>query len=241
MYVPIVVIFVLILLLIIFAFISLSLSYVAISHEQVGVLMNAELKTGDLILLRHKKYRSPWLSGFVSHMGVIWYHSIVGPLVIDMNPDEGPWKKPIPFDFVFQGPSVVAIRLRDFLTFYPGDVYVRCLSKPLTLEQELLFIEKLKWAFSLEYIDAIKDRDVFTWLTLALSFFFPFFSHTLLPFTSLDQIRTSSFCTEMVHELFIATGLMEKGSYWAPIAWVKGIGSSQGLKDDLWDPHLQII
>ena len=220
---------------------SLSLSYVAISHDKVGLLLNAELKTGDLILLRHQKYRSPWLQGFVSHMGVIWHHSIFGPLVIDMNPDGGPWKKPMVFDFVFEGPSVVAIRLRDFLTFYPGDVYVRCLSKPLSLEQELRFIEKLKWAFNLEYMDSIKDRDIFTWMSLALSFFFSFFYGLILPFTALDQIRSSSFCTEMVHELFIAAGLMEKGSYWAPVAWVKGIGSSQGLKDDLWDPHLQII
>ena len=223
----------------IFGLIALTLSYVAVSHDEVEIALNPDIKTGDILLLRHSRYTSSWMVGFVSHMCVIWNHSIFGPLVIDMNPEkEGAFKKPLPFDHVFAGPSVVAIRLADFIKFYPGDVYIRSLKKSLTLDQEAKFIAKLGWAFKLEYMSSIKSRDVLTWLTLALSHFTPQLSRFLSIFTSLGCVRTSSFCTEMIAELFIECGILQTHSshLWSPLAWVKGVGA-EGLMDDKW--HMQ--
>lgn len=231
-------------LLLTFCFIFLTLSYVAVSHERIDLIFNPEVKTGDVLLLRHSKYSSSWMVGFVSHMCVIWNHSIFGPLVIDMNPEkEGAFKKPLPFDHVFAGPAVVAIRLSDFVKFYPGDVYLRSLKKSLSLEQETKFIEKLEWAFKLEYMKAVGDRDALTWLTLATSHFMPHLSNFLSFFTALRHVRTSSFCTEMIAELFIACKILpetQSSHLWAPIAWVKGVGA-EGLKDDKWHTQQHLI
>lgn len=207
--------------------------------------MNPTVKTGDILLLRHSKYKSSWMVGFVSHMCVIWNHSEYGPLVIDMNPTIlGPFQEPLPFEHVFVGRSVVAIRFNDFMNFYPGDVYLRQLLRPLSGKQELNFTEKLAWAFKLEYLQSLADREPLTWLTLATSHFVPHISSYLSKFTCLNHVRTASFCTEMIAELFIAAGLLQESHtahLWAPIAWVKGVGSAEGLKDDLWDVQRHII
>ena len=231
--------------LLVFTFAFLTLSYVATAHEDLDAVINPVLKTGDILLLRHAKYTSTWMVGFVSHMCVIWNHSVFGPLVLDMNPTQtGPFRTPLPFDHVFKGRSVVAIRFDDFLKFYPGDVYVRSLIKPLTPKQEELFTEKVMWAFNLEYLQSITDREPLTWLTLATSHFVPQFSSFLSMFTALNHVRTSSFCTEMIAELFMACKTLPEthsAHLWAPIAWVKGVGSTEGLKDDLWETQRHVL
>jgi len=229
----------------IFFFASLTLSYVAKPHDELEVSIAPHLKTGDILLLRHNKYKSSWMVGFVSHMCVIWEHSLFGPLVLDMNPSiNGPFKTPLHFEHVIKGRSVVAIRFNDFLRFYPGDIYVRSLLQPMTLKQEQLFTEKLNWAFNLEYLQSITDREPLTWLTLATSHFMPQVSSFLSYFTALNHVRTSSFCTEMIAELFMACGVLPEShssNLWAPIAWVKGVGSTEGLKDDLWGMQRHVI
>lgn len=208
-----------------------------------------ELKTGDLVLFRHQKYNIPWLKGadrIMSHMGVIWQHPEWGPLLIDMNPTKyGAFPDPLPFDVLFEGPSVSVIRFSDAVIFYPGSIFLRCLKTPLQFEEEQKFIQKLlTWGIHLEYDESIAKRDWIVWFALALSPLVPELSDIIMNFTHLTLPRTASFCTEMIAELFRACHVLPKyhvSHIWGPIAWMHGIGAGAGLRDQLWESEVQVL
>lgn len=207
------------------------------------------LKTGDLVLFRHEKYHLPWLFGvdrMMSHMGVLWQHPEYGPLLIDMNPSvHGAFQEPLPFETFMEGPSVSVYRFSDVIRFYPGSVFLRCLKKPMDQEAESKFVQKfLSWAIHLEYDESVAKRDWIVWFALALSPLVPEVSDLIMNFTHLTLPRTSSFCTEMIAELFREAKLLPKkhiSHIWGPIAWMHGIGIGAGHRDQLWEPEIQII
>lgn len=209
----------------------------------------SRLRTGDLILFKHEKYNMPWFLGIdriMSHMGVVWRHPQLGPLLIDMNPTPtGAFPTPLPFEPILQGPSVMILRLVDAVLFYPGCVFVRPLRQPMTADAESAFVTKLlSWGIQLDYDESIAKRDWITWLSLALSPAFPEFGDLLIQLTPLTQTRTSSFCTEMIAELFRASGTLPKrhvSHIWGPIAWQHGIGAGAGDRDRLWDREIQLL
>lgn len=208
-----------------------------------------KLQTGDLVLFKHKKYEVPWMIGvnrLMSHMGVVWRHPDFGPLLVDMNPTpHGAFKEPLPFEPVLQGPSVSVIRFADAVLFYPGAVFVRGLKKSLSPEAEFGFVSKLlDWGMHLEYDESIGKRDWITWLALALSPLLHEVSDWLFELTPLTHPRTSSFCTEMIAELFRASGILSKrhvSHVWGPIAWMHGVGAGAGDRDALWEREVQVI
>jgi hypothetical protein len=208
-----------------------------------------KLQTGDLVLFKHEKYDMPWLLGIdriMSHMGVIWRHPEHGALLVDMNPTRtGPFPEPLPFEPFLQGPSIMVLRVADVLTFYPGSVFLRPLHKPLSPTDEHNFITKLLgWAIHLEYDDAVAKRDWITWFALAVSPAFPDLGDALVYLTPLTHTRTSSFCTEMISELFQSAGVLRKrhvSHIWGPIAWQHGIGAGAGDRDRLWDREIQLL
>lgn len=206
------------------------------------------LQTGDLVLFKHEKYNVPWMMGVnrvMSHMGVIWRHPDFGPLLVDMNPTPtGPFKEPLPFEPVLQGPAVSVIRFGDAVTFYPGSVFVRCLKTAMSPEAEFQFVERLlTWGMHLEYDESVSKRDWITWLALAFSPLLKEVSEILFELTPLTHPRTSSFCTEMIAELFRASGTLSKrhvSHIWGPIAWIHGVGAGAGDRDALWEREIQI-
>ena len=207
------------------------------------------LQTGDLVLFKHEKYDLPWFLGvdrIMSHMGVVWRHPEWGPLLVDMNPTpHGAFAEPLPFEPVLQGPTISVIRMADAALFYPGLLFVRPLRRPLGEHAESKFVKKLlTWALHLEYDESVAKRDWITWLSLALSPVFPDIGDALVNFTPLTLTRTTSFCTEMISELFQAAGLLSKrhvSHIWGPIAWQQGIGAGAGDRDRLWDREIQIL
>lgn len=207
------------------------------------------LQTGDLVLFKHDKYDLPWFLGMdriMSHMGVVWKHPDFGPLLVDMNPTpHGAFPEPLPFEPVLQGPSVSIVRMSDAVLFYPGKVFVRPMRQPLSETAEALFVRKLlTWAMHLEYDESIAKRDWITWISLALSPAFPHVGDALVNLTPLTHTRTTSFCTEMISELFQAAGTLSKrqvSHIWGPIAWQHGIGAGAGDRDRLWDREIQIL
>ena len=207
------------------------------------------LQTGDLVLFKHEKYDMPWFLGMdriMSHMGVVWRHPDFGPLLVDMNPTvHGAYPEPLPFEPILQGPSISVIRMADAALFYPGQIFVRPLRENLTPEAETLFVRKLlSWAMHLEYDESVAKRDWVTWLSLALSPAFPELGDALINLTPLTNTRTTSFCTEMISELFQAAGTLSKrhvSHIWGPIAWQHGIGAGAGDRDRLWDREIQVL
>jgi hypothetical protein len=223
------------------------------SNQEIPLMLlkhaEPKLQTGDLVLFKHEKYDLPWVLGMdriMSHMGVIWKHPDLGPLLIDMNPTpHGAFREPLPFEPILQGPSVSVLRVSDAVLFYPGSVFVRPLRQPLSAEAEFAFVHKLlTWAMHLEYDESITKRDWITWMSLAFSPAFPDLGDALINFTPLTHTRTTSFCTEMISELFRAAGTLSKrhvSHIWGPIAWQHGIGAGAGDRDRLWDREIQIL
>lgn len=211
--------------------------------------VESSLQTGDLVLFKHEKYDMPWLLGIdriMSHMGVVWRHPEQGVLIVDMNPTRtGPFPDPLPFEPVLHGPSIMVSRMSDVVTFYPGSVFIRPLRTSLTQDAESRFLHKLlTWAMHLHYDDSISKRDWITWLALAISPVFPDLGDALVTLTPLTHTRTSSFCTEMISELFQAAGVISKrhvSHIWGPVAWQYGIGAGAGDRDRLWDREIQLI
>jgi len=222
------------------------------NHDIPLAVMDAvlpRLQTGDLVLFKHEKYDLPWFLGMdriMSHMGVVWKHPDLGPLLVDMNPTpNGAFPDPLPFEPVIQGPSISVLRMSDAVLFYPGNVFVRPLRQRMDQDAEAMFVKKLlTWAMHLEYDESIAKRDWITWLSLALSPALPDIGDILGQLTPLTHTRTTSFCTEMISELFQAAGTLSKrhvSHIWGPIAWQQGIGAGAGDRDRLWDREIQVL
>lgn len=226
-------------------------------HDQAIPLIetkHAGLKTGDVVLLRHQKYKLGPIaqSPIISHIGLIWNHAEHGLCLVDLNPDpQGPYcskeGQTIPFPVYFKGPNTLIYSIYDAVRYYPGDIYVRRLKKSLSDAQELLVSKAItEWAIHLRYEPYIKDRDFFVYLSFIVSTLAPEVALLLAYLTPLTQSRTSSFCTEMVSEvLFRANVLQEKQMHncfiWGPLAWLKGLGQAAGGQDSLWLPEVQLL
>ena len=199
--------------------------------------------TGDLILFKHNRYKTPWMLGIdriASHMGVVWRHPTQGPCVIDMNPTRtGPYGHKLPMEPVLEGESILVLKLSDVVQHYPGTVYWRSLRTALSPAQEFKFSERLlTWALALEYEQSIREREVVSWFALAISPFFAWLSHLLVPFSSLTSPRTASFCTEVVAELLDAAGIYSNDHSYllGPINWQSGIHWSS-----LWTREFELL
>jgi hypothetical protein len=214
----------------------------------VSKLAHANLKAGDIVLFKHEKYNLPAISGvnrIVSHMGVLWKHPTKGICVVDMNPDRnGPYGVKLPFEPVLCGKKLIIYRLFDCLNFYPGEIYIRSLQTPMSDDESLCFSTYLlQWATELEYVETIQEKHIFTYLsfifgimTRPISRLFGSMSHLSLP-------RTSSFCSEMIGELFSRCGITKLRGVdlhlSGPINWLYDLAER---KDQYgWGPEFQIV
>jgi hypothetical protein len=196
--------------------------------------------TGDIILFQHQKYQGHGLDYLVSHLGAVLNDTEYGPLLIDINPTrKGAFEM---VDSVLQFESMQLIRMSDVI-HYPGKVFVRPLLKPMTIEQEYQFKKDiLLWASHLTYLDDLKKRSIFTWLSLAVSTLVPEASFVLATyFTNLATTRVSSFCTEVLSTAFEKCGLLPQDKVWSysrgPISWLFGMDPRTTL---VWGREIQL-
>ncbi len=201
-------------------------------ETMIPLISNPDLKTGDLVLFRHNKYRKIPILGdrIISHVAIIWNN-----YVVDINP-------------TFQGPyldeSHIKIRgdaivLYDISTLYkyPGDVLFRHLKIPLTEKQHEKFDKALEWALQMYYDESIVQKDILTYASFVTSIIFPELSYFLAEYTPLSFHRMSIFCTELVNELLRRSGISIKSShYYGPIGLLSGYD-----QNTLFGPEFQLI
>ncbi len=199
---------------------------ISLSNVGLAKIKDCTFLTGDIILFQHEKYRGHGIDYLVSHMGAVINDDQYGPLLIDINPTQKGSFETV--ESVLQFQAMQLIRMGDVI-HYPGKVFVRPLLKKMTQEQELQFKKDIfLWASHLTYLDDIKNRSVFTWLSLALSTLVPEASFVLATFfTNLGSTRVSSFCTEVLATAFEKCGILPQDKVWAysrgPISWLFGM------------------
>jgi hypothetical protein len=196
--------------------------------------------TGDIILFQHQKYHGHGMDYLVSHMGTVIIDKDHGPLLVDINPTrKGAFEN---VKSVLQFEALQLIRMSDVI-HYPGKVFVRPLLKPMTLEQEVHFKKDiLLWASHLTYLEDLKNRSMFTWLSLALSTLVPEASFVLATFfTNLATTRVSSFCTEVIATAFEKCGVLPQDKVWSysrgPISWLFGMDPRTTL---VWGREIEL-
>lgn len=209
---------------------------------------NTDTKTGDIVLFKHSKYNIPAISGInriVSHMGVLWKHPSQGMCVIDMNPDRnGPYGKVLPFKPVFTGKKILIYTLFDCVTTYPGEIFIRSLKTPMTDDETICFSTYvLKWASHLEYVETIQEKHILTYLTFIFGIMTRSFSRLFGSLSQLSESRTSSFCSEMIGELFSKCNISKLRGvdlhFSGPINWLHDLAERSDQYG--WGPEYQII
>jgi hypothetical protein len=200
--------------------------------------------TGDVLLFQHRRYDGHGLDYMVTHMGSILVDDVYGPLVIDINPTKyGAFDADL-IRPVLQFESLQLVPLQQTIEHYPGKIFIRPMLKPMSLVQESIFKkEVLEWATKLNYMDDVKNRKPFTWISLAISTLVPEISFLIANlFTKLSLPRISSFCTEVLATAYEKCGVLPPDKIWAysrgPLSWLYGIDPRTTL---VWGREIQLM
>ena len=222
------------------------LGSIAQSLQNIGLAKASECKfyTGDLLLFQHKRYDGHGLDYMVTHMGSVLVDDVYGPLLIDINPTKNGAFEHNTILPVIQCESLQLVPMDQVIQYYPGKIFIRPLLKPMTIHQEAIFKrEILQWGTQLSYMDDVKNRKPFTWISLAISTLVPEISYVIATlFTKLAEPRISSFCTELLATAYEKCGLLPQDKIWAysrgPLSWLYGIDPRTTL---VWGREIQLL
>lgn len=222
------------------------LGSIAQSLKNIGLARASECTffTGDIILFQHKRYDGHGLDYMVTHMGSILVDDIYGPLLIDINPTKNGAFDASAIQPVIQCEALQLVPIQQVIDHYPGKIFVRPMLKPMTVQQEATFKhEVLHWGTQLSYMEDVKNRKPFTWISLAISTLVPEISYVIANlFTKLALPRISSFCTELLSTAYEKCGVLPPDKIWAysrgPLSWLYGIDPRTTL---VWGREIQLI
>jgi hypothetical protein len=116
--------------------------------------------------------------------------------------------------------------------------------KPMSPNESLCFsTHLLQWALDLEYVDTIQEKHILTYLTFIFGIMTRPISRLFGSMSHLSVPRTSSFCSEMIGELFSRCGVTKLRGLdlhlSGPINWLYDLGERSDQYG--WGPEFQIV